>query len=228
MWEKGIDYSMINNRLKAIASLVKEESYIIDVGCDHALLDIYLLKNRKGVRAIASDIKPGPLEQAKQNVKKYQLQAQIKVKQGNGIEPIEEEVDTVIISGMGGCHINGILKYKTHLLKNVTTLILSPNSDVQKVRKEIGKLGFFIEEEVLIFEKGIFYPILYFRRGKKKYSQEQYLLGPKLIEKREPIFEKYLLVQHHQKTKLLEILPKKYLKRRWKLKKELRIINRYL
>ena len=36
----------LSKRLKAIADLVDKDSKIIDVGCDHALLDIYLLKNK--------------------------------------------------------------------------------------------------------------------------------------------------------------------------------------
>ncbi|MCI8568129.1 MAG: SAM-dependent methyltransferase, partial [Bacilli bacterium] len=35
----------INERLKLVASFVEENSNVIDVGCDHALLDIYLFLN---------------------------------------------------------------------------------------------------------------------------------------------------------------------------------------
>ncbi len=33
---------MISKRLESIASLIPNNSRVIDVGCDHALLDIYL------------------------------------------------------------------------------------------------------------------------------------------------------------------------------------------
>ena len=39
----------IDNRLKRIADFIPSDSYILDVGCDHALLDIYLALNRKNV-----------------------------------------------------------------------------------------------------------------------------------------------------------------------------------
>lgn len=218
----------INHRLEKVASLVEDGSTILDVGCDHALLDVYLLQNKKDIRAIASDIKEGPLVQARENIKKYQLQSEIKVKQGNGIDPIEEGVDTVIISGMGGLNIVGILKYKMDLLKNVHTLILSPNNDVHQVRKEISKLGFYIDDEILVFDKGFFYPILRFKRGKKKYRAEEYLFGPVLLQQRGDSFLAFMNRERVQKEKLLEILPKKYFKKRWQLKKELRMIRRYL
>ena len=98
----------INKRLETVASFIEENSKIIDVGCDHALLDIYVVNKYKNVTAIASDNKEGPLEGAKENVKKYHLEEKIKLKLGNGIETIEEDVDTIIISGMGGLNMIGI------------------------------------------------------------------------------------------------------------------------
>ena len=36
----------ISKRLEAISSLVPINSNVIDIGCDHALLDIYLYQNK--------------------------------------------------------------------------------------------------------------------------------------------------------------------------------------
>ena len=60
----------INSRLKMIGDLVTANSLCLDVGCDHALLDIYLVKQKKNIKAVASDIAEGPLEQARKNIKK--------------------------------------------------------------------------------------------------------------------------------------------------------------
>ena len=92
---------------------------MIDVGCDHALLDIYLASTYKNIKIIASDNKKGPLEGAKENIKKYHLENRIKLKLGNGIDPIEKEVNTIIISGMGGLNMIGILKYKKEMITNI-------------------------------------------------------------------------------------------------------------
>ena len=37
----------INDRLKAIGDLVEANSFCLDVGCDHGLLDIYLVQRKK-------------------------------------------------------------------------------------------------------------------------------------------------------------------------------------
>ena len=57
----------INDRLKKIGDLVDANSLCLDIGCDHALLDIYLVKEKNQQKAIASDIALGPLEKANEN-----------------------------------------------------------------------------------------------------------------------------------------------------------------
>ena len=60
----------INARLKKIGDLVEANSFCLDIGCDHALLDIYLVTQNKNIKAIASDIAEGPLEHARRNIKR--------------------------------------------------------------------------------------------------------------------------------------------------------------
>ena len=63
----------INARLKKIGDLVEANSFCLDIGCDHALLDIYLVNQKKNIKAIASDIAEGPLEHARKNIKREPL-----------------------------------------------------------------------------------------------------------------------------------------------------------
>ena len=116
----------ISKRLIEISNLIEDNSNIIDVGCDHALLDIYLFKNKKNVKIIASDIKEGPLEQAKRNISKFKYP--IRVKLGSGLDPIEEDIDTVVIAGMGGDTMIDILQKGKDKLKNVTLKNLEKQS----------------------------------------------------------------------------------------------------
>ena len=64
----------INARLKTIGDLVEKDSICLDVGCDHALLDIYLVHRKSNIKTIASDIAQGPLEQAKTNIEREHLE----------------------------------------------------------------------------------------------------------------------------------------------------------
>lgn len=218
----------LSKRLETVASLVEEGSSIIDIGCDHALLSIFIVLNKNPKKVIASDNKEGPLVHARENVEKYKMTDKVKIKLGDGVDPIEEDIDTIIMSGIGGMNIVGILKYKTDKFKNVDTIILSPNTDSDFVRREVCKLGFYIEEEKLVKDNNLIYPIIRFKRGKRHYKKIEYLLGPILISKREELFIEYLNNLKNTKTKILEILPKKYILKRIALKKELKEIEKIL
>ena len=217
----------LNHRLETVASCVEENTNVIDIGCDHALLDIYLIQNNKCNYIIASDNKIGPVNQATANVKKYNID-RIKIKLGNGVEPIEDNIDTIIISGMGGLNIVGILKYHTNLYKQVDTLILSPNSDAEILRKEISNLGFHITNEKLVKENNIVYQVIVFKRGKKHYTRTELLFGPILINNKSELFMEYINNNKQAKETLLKILPKKYYRKRFRLKKDIKLINKLL
>lgn len=212
----------IGIRLKAVADLVDVGSHIIDVGCDHAYLDIYLMEKRIKIKAIASDIKEGPLKQAKKNIEKHHLENVILLKQGNGIEPMEEDTNTVVISGMGGRNMIGIFKNQLEKLSQVTTLVLSPNNDVDLLRVFLSKHDFYLEQEIMVEENNIIYPILKWKRGTKHYSKPELLLGPVLLKEKTPLFLKYLAKEKQRKEITLRLLPRKYIWKRFKLKRQLK------
>lgn len=218
----------INKRLEMIAFKIPDNRSVIDVGCDHALLGIYLVLNKKNIKVIASDINEGPLVKARENIKKYKVEEQVKVKLGNGIDTIEDGIDTIVISGMGGLNMVGILKYKTHLLKNVSTIVLSPNNYTKEVRREITKLGYYISDEDLVEDKGIIYPVIVFEKGKKHYRKQDYIYGPVLLKQRSTLFKKYLERELLTKQTILKSMPKKYIERRIFLKKDIKRLEKLL
>lgn len=62
----------LSKRLLTIADLIDTKN-VIDVGCDHALLDIYLTQEKQ-LNCRGTDISSKVLENAKNNVKKYNLE----------------------------------------------------------------------------------------------------------------------------------------------------------
>lgn len=184
----------INNRLISISKYVDKNSNVIDVGCDHALLCINLIKNNISNFCIASDINPGPLEQAHKNVFLYDLENKIKIKQGNGLDTIEDEIDTIIISGMGGNTILDIFDKGKNKLKNIKKIIISPNNDSYLVRRILTSLSYKIDVEEIICEKDKFYPIIVFSKGTSKYSVSEMLFGYNVINnKNSKDYYNYLL-----------------------------------
>ena len=108
----------INNRLKTIGDLVPLSSYPLDIGCDHALLSIYLVKEKNIPKAVASDNKSGPLKKAKENIKFYKVEDKVELIKAEGLDSYKEGIDTITISGMGGLNINRILEDNKKYLKN--------------------------------------------------------------------------------------------------------------
>ena len=54
----------IGSRLLMAASFVQDGKTVCDVGCDHGKLSLYLIKEGKARRIIATDINAKPLQKA--------------------------------------------------------------------------------------------------------------------------------------------------------------------
>ncbi len=215
----------INERLKKIGDLVPLSSYPLDIGCDHALLSIYLVKEKGIKKAIASDNKSGPLQKAKENINFYKVNDKIKLVKAEGLASYEEGIDTITISGMGGLNINKIIDNHKKLLKNINTLILSPNNYSIAVKRKLIKLGYHIINEQLVKDKNIIYQILVFTKGKKYYSYKKMFLGPILMTKKDELTKEYYKNLLDNKKKLLQSLPKSFRKKIRLTKKEIKYLE---
>lgn len=218
----------INDRLKKIGDLVEANSFCLDVGCDHAFLDIYLVKKNKNIKAIASDIAEGPVEAAKQNIKREKLENKIEVRIGNGLDTYSDEVNTIIISGMGGRNMIGIFKRHLEVLKKVDTIILSPNNYQIDVKKFLISNGFYIDNEEFVKDKKFIYQIIVFKKGKKHYSKKELFFGPIFLEKKGNLFDEYYKKEMISRKILLEVLPKNYWFKKFITKKEIKMIEKEL
>lgn len=216
----------INARLKKIGDLVEANSFCLDVGCDHALLDIYLVTRKKNIKAIASDIATGPIEQAKKNIKREHLENEIEVRIGDGLSTYSEEINTIIISGMGGKNIIGICKSSPKVLKEIDTLIISPNNYQEDVKRYLCKNGFYIENEEFVKDKRFIYQIIIFKKGKKKYTKEEYFFGPVFLIKKGPLFREYYEREMKSREILISLLPKNFYLKIYKTKKEINMIKK--
>ena len=211
----------LSKRLELVASMVDDNSNIIDVGCDHAYLSIYLAKTLKKVNIIASDIKEKPLESAKENIKKYHLDNIIKTELKDGITNLDSSIDTVIISGVGGILITNILN--KDYLSNVKTIILSPNNDFEKVRNHLKRIGYYPELEKLITDKNITYLVIKAKKGNIKFDNLFGVLNNKELE---TIY--YFNKRSLNNKKIIKELPNKYFLKKIKLKRENKKIYKFL
>ena len=215
----------LSNRLKEIASFIPNNIKMVDIGCDHALLDIYLYRNRKNIKIIASDINENALEQAKKNIKKYKLDKFIETRLSNGLDNINSnEIDTIVISGMGSHTIVGILRMNQKKLINVDNIIIQSNNHIDFLRERILELNYYIDSEKLVKDNNIIYTIISFKKGKEKYNKKEIYFGPYLLKENSNLFKEKNKQDLEKLEYLYKIIPKSHILHRIKIKNK---INMY-
>lgn len=178
---------MISNRLISISKYTKGFNILLDVGSDHGLLPIYAIKNHYVNKAIASDINYKPLEMAKNNFIKNNVDIDVVVYDGIP----ETNADCVVIAGMGSELIIKILDKTLSNAKNLKRLILCPNTDYYMLREYLNNKFIIVDEEV-IYDKNHFYEIIVLELGTKDYNLKELYFGPILMTKLDDLFIKKL------------------------------------
>ena len=134
---------------------------MVDIGTDHCALPIFAISSGKVDRAIGTDVNAGPLSRARENVARNGLSDKIELRLGDGFSPIVPgECDSAVISGMGGMLISNIIESGLHVVRELSQLILSPQSDLALVRKSLHKFGLEIYREDMVKDGPKFYPII--------------------------------------------------------------------
>lgn len=214
-----------SKRLKEITQFISEDDKVIDIGCDHALLDVYLKEEYPNIKVIASDISEGAIKQAKKTIERHNLNEEIDVRIGDGLTVADtDEYDTIVISGLGYYTIKKILS-NTDKIKNVKKIIIQSNTDIVKLRKYVIKLGYKISREKLVEDKDIIYTIIEFVKGEEKYDYKQIYLGPRLMENKDELFNEYFTKKLLKYENLLLQLPSNHILSRKHHKRLIKIIK---
>lgn len=171
----------ISKRLKDLSEHVLETDIVGDIGCDHALLDIYMVSKGIIPKSYASDVNEKALNCGINNINKYNLNDKITIKLDNGIENIPSDINTLIISGMGSSTIIKILSNSN--LNQINKLIIQSNNDYYLLRKFLINKGFYIYNETCSYDNNKYYINIVFKRGKKHYNKYELKYGPILKDK---------------------------------------------
>lgn len=220
----------LSKRLQAIADFVPEQARLADIGSDHAFLPTYLVQSHKIKFAVAGEVVEGPFKIAEKQVKSMNLHNNIYVKLANGLEAIDfsDNIDTVVIAGMGGILIADILGKGQDKLSSFSHLILQPNNHEEHLRYWLSTHHFVINEEQLIREAGKFYEIIVAVPKKNDASTElsemDLFFGPILSKQKSPIFRQKWEKELRTIDKILARLPQERSEKREEIcKKQLAI-----
>ena len=186
----------IDKRLRAILNEINGHT-LIDVGCDHGKVTCQALIEKRVDRAVAVDISDKSLQKCRDLAKKLNLE-NIDFRCSDGLNAIKpDELDNVVIAGMGGYEI---IKILSRCQEKINKLILCPHQDVEVLRDYL-KDKFFIEKDYCIHLDNHFYSLIVLHDGVTSLTKKELLLGKDSLDNED--YKEYL---EFLKTKYEKIL----------------------
>lgn len=193
----------LSKRLMTVAAFLPEGAFFADIGSDHAYLPCYVCSKDSSAQAIAGEVNQGPYESASETVAAFQLNNQIDIRLGDGLEVLaNDQVKQLTIAGMGGSLITDILECGKEYMNSVERIIAQPNIGERNVRKWFLENNFTITHEVIIEENDHMYEILVADKGLEytpyinDLKEKQLIFGPILLDERPSLFYKKWRIQH--------------------------------
>ncbi|MBQ4537579.1 MAG: SAM-dependent methyltransferase [Lachnospiraceae bacterium] len=199
---------VISKRLQALAEMVTPGNRVVDIGCDHGFLPIFLVQKELSPKVLAMDVRKGPLSGAKTHVAEYGLEDYIETRLSDGLKEYHiGEAQSCVCAGMGGPLMIKILTESRDKAESLEELILQPQSEIPEFRKFLREAGYVITDENILCEDGKYYfPMKVRFVGKNSYGgsddkaefvdedrMEIYdRYGRHLLEGRHPVLKDYL------------------------------------
>ena len=138
----------LDDRLSAVAGLVRNGKRVADIGTDHGYLVAYLVENGVCPGGIAADLRKGPLENARQTVIQQGLSKKIELILSDGLHNIpENSCDDIVIAGMGGNLIAEILEKAPWVKSDRINIVAQPMTHAEVLRQYFIDNGFTINTE---------------------------------------------------------------------------------
>ena len=181
-------------RLAAAAEFVKEGTVAADVGTDHGYLICYLINEGICTRGFATDINIKPLESARKLIREMYLENEIETVLTDGLKGLpEDEVDEVLICGMGGETIIGILEEAKWVKSEKVHLVLQPMSRANMLRRWLCENGWSIDAEKAVeVEKHLYTVISADYIGGSEVPDDLYCLTGELLGQSDEFALKYV------------------------------------
>ncbi|NFG57167.1 SAM-dependent methyltransferase [Clostridium botulinum] len=200
----------LSKRLNWILEYVDKCNTVMDVGTDHGYIPIYLVKNKIVEKAIASDINKDPLQKAKINASLDGVIDKIDLRLGGGLSPLKKnEVQGVIIAGMGGNLIRDILEKDINKVRKLDYLILQPAQNPEVLREYLYNSNYEILNEDLCFDEGQFYELfkVKYKMGENtKLDPIFYEISPVMLKENNKLIKEYIKNKIEKYNKILSFI----------------------
>lgn len=202
---------VLSRRLRALADMVTPGKQVVDVGCDHGFVSIYLVQHGLSPKVLAMDVRTGPLSRAQEHIAAYGLESYISTRMSDGLHEFQDgEAQSLVCAGMGGRLMTKILTESRDKARRLEELILQPQSEIPEFRRFLRDEGYKLLDENILCEDGKYYFLM-----KVGYSDRQECVrkaedvqrnaegvagmwelyeryGELLIKRRHPVLKQYL------------------------------------
>ncbi len=195
---------MISKRISLIAEIVPKEYPIADIGSDHGHLLYLLRKSGFSKTLFAVENKIGPYNHLLENISKFKLN-NIKTSLSDGLSNLKSDIKTVVIAGMGFDTIKKIIMDNLKRLDSIEYFVIDSHTNFSEVRPFFKKIGYFVENEVCLFENNIYYEIIVFSKKKKNHSDFELKYGPLFLKNKPIDFINYYKKEISKLDKILNI-----------------------
>ena len=148
----------LSERMLMAARMVRHGNAVADIGTDHAYLPAYLILRGISSKALACDVRKGPLENAKKTVESYSIEDRITLRLSDGFDEIKpSEADDFIMCGMGGTLMEQLVSRTQWLKDKDKRIIVQPQSHAEDIRRFFVENGFEILFEDACIDGGKLY-----------------------------------------------------------------------
>jgi len=188
-------YKKLDRRLSAILANLDFCTTTADVGCDHGIVSLAVLKESISQRVVCTDISAKCLQKTRNLLSKAHLDHQAVFVECDGLSKVDNvAIDQIVIAGMGGINISHILAGLTPAQKQAR-LVLQPMNNITQVRVALGQLGKKIIRDEIVFDKNKYYHIIVAVDGGQKLSLNQIRCGAVIEDYRSPDYQRWLTLK---------------------------------
>ncbi|MBO8128646.1 MAG: SAM-dependent methyltransferase [Peptococcaceae bacterium] len=184
----------LSPRLLCIAHFVPPGKVVADIGTDHALLPVYLIKTGRVSRVIGVEKAGGPLAAARLAVTSRGFEGFIDVRCGDGLTALKPgEAQVIVLAGMGGHTIKEILAKSPGVRQAAERLVMQPMAQAGALRLWLAGHGWRIVDEELVRDGGRLFQVIVAEPGKQEVDDQLLQeIGPRLVAKKHPLLKEYL------------------------------------
>jgi tRNA (adenine22-N1)-methyltransferase len=142
----------LSARLADVAALCPPGAVVADIGSDHGLLPLALLRSGRAPRAIAVDLHPGPVAQLRARAAG---EPRLEVRAGDGLAPLAPgEAQVIVLAGIGARLAERLLRAAPAVWAAAARVVVQVNEGPEELRAALLGLGMELVDQRFVEERG--------------------------------------------------------------------------